>query len=223
MKISLKKELPIIAIVLLPFIYLFFIWNSLPDEVPLHWNLEGEIDRWGSKNELLIIPFLLPVLIYVLMLIVPYIDPKKRIAQMGGKYYQLKFIMVLFMSGLALFILYFTKNQSILNPHMLFIIIGLLFAVLGNYMQSVKPNYFIGIRTPWTLENETVWKKTHKLGGIFFLVGGICIVMLSFIIDDNARLFMILFMTIVGIISIIPVLYSFLIYKKLDKAVHENG
>ena len=65
MKTTLKKELPIVIIVLIPFAYLFFIWHSLPDEVPIHWNMHGKMDRYGSKEELLIIPFLLPFLIYV--------------------------------------------------------------------------------------------------------------------------------------------------------------
>lgn len=76
---SLKKELPIILIVLIPFIYLAFIWNVLPEQVPIHWNANGEIDGWGSKATLLIIPFILPVLIYVILSLVPKIDPKQKI------------------------------------------------------------------------------------------------------------------------------------------------
>ncbi len=222
MKTNIKKELLIIAIVLLPFIYLAFLWNTLPEKVPVHWNIQGEIDRWGSKAELLLIPILLPLLIYIIMLVVPLIDPKKRIAQMGGKYYQLKFVLVLFMSGLAILLLYLVKNQSLMSPQILFIFIGLLYAVLGNYLQSVKPNYFIGIRTPWTLESETVWKKTHKLGGKLFLAGGIGIVVLCIIISNHAELVFGIFITITAIISLIPVLYSYFSYKKLEKSV-QNG
>jgi uncharacterized membrane protein len=156
------------------------------------------------------------------MLAVPIIDRKKRIAQMGNKYYRLKFFLVLFMSVLALFILYFAKSQSLLNPHLLFMLIGLLFIVLGNYLQSVKPNYFIGIRTPWTLENETVWKKTHKLGGILFFAGGLCIVALSILIENNKNLVSTLFMIIVGVLTIVPILYSFLAFRKQDKTI-QNG
>ena len=76
---KLKKELPLVLIVLLPFIYLAYIWNELPEKVPMHWNIKGEIDRYGEKIELLIIPFLLPFLVYIIFLVVPKIDPKKRI------------------------------------------------------------------------------------------------------------------------------------------------
>ena len=222
MKTNLKKELPLIAIVLLPFIYLAFIWNDLPEKVPMHWNFQGEIDGWGSKGQLIIIPILLPLLMYVVMLVTPIIDPKKRIAQMGGKFYQLKFMLVLLMSALALLILYLARTQGVFNTQIMYTLMGLLFIVLGNYFQSVKPNYFIGIRTPWTLENETVWKKTHKLGGWLFLAGGICIIILSLLVQNNASLVTTLFLIIAGIISIIPVLYSYLTFKKLEKTVH-NG
>jgi uncharacterized membrane protein len=152
MNSTFKKELPIIGIVLLPLVYLAFIWNSLPDKVPTHWNQRGEIDHWGDKVSLIGIPFMLPVFIYALLLVIPIIDPKKRIALMGGKYYQFKFILVLLMSLLALFIIYISKNQSFSNPNFIFILIGVLFIVLGNYFKVIQPNYFIGIRTPWTLD-----------------------------------------------------------------------
>ena len=102
MKLTLRKELPIIGIVLIPFVYLAILWNTLPEKVPTHWNYKGEIDRWGDKYSLIGLLFLLPVLTYLLLLIIPKIDPKKRIGIMGGKYYQLKFIIVLLMSLLSL-------------------------------------------------------------------------------------------------------------------------
>ena len=80
---KLKKETPLITIVLLPFIYLAYIWNELPENVPLHWNLEGEIDRYGDKSELLIIPFVMPLLVYLIFLVVPEIDPKNKLNKMG--------------------------------------------------------------------------------------------------------------------------------------------
>ena len=60
---NLKKEIALLAIVALPFLYLGFVWNELPDQVPMHWNMQGEIDRYGDKTELISIPFMLPVLV----------------------------------------------------------------------------------------------------------------------------------------------------------------
>jgi uncharacterized membrane protein len=185
MKLTLRKELPIIGIVLIPFVYLAFLWNTLPEKVPTHWNYKGEIDRWGDKYSLIGLLFLLPVLTYLLLLIIPKIDPKKRIDLMGGKYYQLKFIIVLLMSLLSLFILYLTKNQSISNPNLIFALIGILIVVMGNYFKVIQPNYFLGIRTPWTLENKEVWKSTHTFASKLWFIGGLLIIIGGIILPDD--------------------------------------
>ena len=91
---------------------------------------------------------------------------------MGNKLNYLRFALSLFMSAIAVFIIY-SVQQSQSKPTFIFILIGLLFTILGNYFKTIKPNYFIGIRTPWTLENEDVWKKTHLLGGKLWFVGRI--------------------------------------------------
>src|SRR6187549_3213593 len=101
MNLTLKKELPIIGIVLLPFIYLAFIWNSLPEKVPTHWSAKGDIDHWGDKSFLISVPFMLPLFVYILFLIIPRIDPKKKLSLMGGKFNKIKFLFVLFSSVIA--------------------------------------------------------------------------------------------------------------------------
>lgn len=200
---------------MLPFIYLAYIWNQLPEKVPMHWNIKGEIDRYGDKIELLIIPFMLPVLTYLIFLVVPKIDPKNKIKQMGKKYDSLKWILTAFMSVLALFIIYSAKNSSFSNPNFVFILVGLLFSTLGNYFKTIKANYFIGIRTPWALENETVWKDTHKLGGVLWFWGGIGIVISGIIF--SSKISFVILMSITAIISIIPIVYSYFRFKKITK------
>lgn len=212
MKLSFQKELPLIAIVLLPFIYLAYIWNTLPDKVPMHWNLQGEVDRYGDKSEMILIPFLLPFLVYIIFLIVPIIDPKDRLKNMGQKYQHLKIILTTFMSVLALFIIYSIKNQSIGNPNYIILLIGTLYIILGNYFKTIKANYFIGIRTPWTLENETVWNETHKLGGKMWFVGGVIVVFLSLILGKQLNF--ILFILVTFVITLVPIIYSYVRFKE---------
>lgn len=212
---KLKREIPLIVIVLLPFLYLAYIWNELPEKVPLHWNFKGEIDRFGEKTELLLIPILLPLLIYIIFLIVPKIDPKNKISKMGNKYQHIKILLTTFMSILALFIIYSANKQSLTNPNYVVLLIGILYIIFGNYFKTIKANYFIGIRTPWTLENETVWKETHKLGGKMWFAGGIIVVISSLILNKQPNF--ILFMIITGIITIIPIAYSYFKFKNLLK------
>ncbi len=213
-KFNFKKELPFIIIALLPFVYLAFMWNELPEKVPIHWNGSGEIDRWGNKSELITMIFMLSGIGYFLFLILPAIDPKGNLQKMGNKFSQIRLYLALFMSTIAIFIIYSTQ-QSESKPTFIFVLIGLLFAVLGNYFKTIKPNYFVGIRTPWTLENEEVWKKTHQLGGKLWFIGGLLIVLLSLLIKESYMAF--LFLGITAIICIIPIAYSYLEFKKIKK------
>jgi uncharacterized membrane protein len=87
---------------------------------------------------------------------------------------------------------------------------------LGNYFKVIKQNYFLGIKTPWTLESEEVWKLTHILAGKLWIVGGLLIVIFSLVIPEDINFY--LFITITAIITIVPIVYSYLIFKKLKKS-----
>ncbi|MEN8186892.1 MAG: SdpI family protein [Bacteroidota bacterium] len=215
MKLSLKNELPAVIIALIPVLYLYFAWNNLPEEVPIHWNFKGEIDRWGSREELLTMTLLLPLGTYLLFLIIPKIDPKGKIKNMGKKYDQFKFLFVFFMSVIAFVLIYSAKNLEQNTINLIYIVLGLLFIFLGNYFQTIKHNYFIGIRTPWTLENETVWKDTHKLGGKLFFFGGMLIIVLSFLFERE--IFSKIFLVIILAITLISVIYSYIRFQQIKK------
>lgn len=168
---SKYTELLIIALISIPVIYLLSIWTELPQRVPMHWNAAGEIDRYGDKNELVGLLLMINLPLYFILKYAPKIDPKKKIseAQLAG----LRIVMHLFMAVLALFILYSTKQAELSSPFGIVSLVGLLFAALGWYFGRLKPNYFIGIKTPWTLESEEVWNRTHKASGPVWMVGGL--------------------------------------------------
>lgn len=214
---NLKKELPLIPIVLLPFIYLAFIWNQLPARVPMHWNMKGEIDRYGDKIEIILIPILLPLLVYLMFFVIPKIDPKNKLNNMGNKLHSIKFVVTTLMSIFALFIIHSAKNESFANPNYVVLLIGVLYLIFGNYFKTIKANYFIGIRTPWTLENEVVWKKTHELGGKLWFVGGILVILASLMFNKDTNFT--IFIVITVIISIIPIIYSYVIFREEKKMV----
>lgn len=213
---NLKKELPIISIILLPFVYLAIIWNKLPQKVPVHWNIRGEVDRYGEKTEMILIPILLPLLVYLIFLVVPKIDPNNKLNKMGNKLNSLKFVLTTLMSGLALFLIFSAHHQNFTNPNLIFVFVGLMYLVFGNYFKTIKANYFIGIRTPWTLESETVWKETHRLAGKLWLAGGLLVIISALFLDDNMNV--LTFFIITGIITLVPAVYSYFIFKKENKA-----
>lgn len=220
MKYNLKSEIPVLIVVMLPFLYLGIIWNALPDTIPTHWDLYGKIDGYNKKATLLWIPFLLPLLTYLIFLIAPVIDPKKRLQNMGDKLTKLKFAITFIMSLLALFIIHASKEQK-LSPNLIPILIGTLFAVSGNFFPTLKPNYFIGIRIPWTLNNENNWKLTHRFAGKLWLIGGISIIIYSLIAQpETSHIFLLCTTTL---ITVAPIIYSFRIYKSKENTTPEKN
>jgi uncharacterized membrane protein len=214
------KETALWAFLALPYVYLVSIWNNLPAVVPIHFNMQGVADDWSDRSLLWFMPAGLGIGIYLLMLIIPAIDPKKRIQQMGDKYYRLRFLLTVFISLLSIYLLYATEAGSLKNPHLLFALLGMLFAMLGNYFQTVRSNYFIGIRTPWTLESEEVWKKTHHLAGRLWMGGGILIFLFAFLVRNNF-VFLIISGVLLFVMVIVPVVFSYQEYKRERKVVNE--
>lgn len=182
---KLKREIPNIILFILPFAFLAIIWPHLPQIVPTHFNASGDADGFSNKINLIWLIAFIMVLTYGLFLLIPVIDPKRKISQMGNKFSAIKLIIMFFMSVLACMIIYSAYRPEFMQSNALMMLIALLLAAFGNYFKTIKPNYFIGIRTPWTLENETVWKKTHLLAGKIWLIGGIVLFFLGFVIPTE--------------------------------------
>lgn len=217
---NLTREIILWAIVLIPLVYLALVWDRLPEQVAVHFNLQGEADGWASKSSLILIVLGTTALLNLIMLALPHIDPKRKLTQMGSKYHQLRFILVVFMAALSVFLIHHALNPDIARQNIHFLLIGGLFIALGNYFQAVKPNYFIGIRTPWTLESEQVWRRTHRLGGILWIVGGILLIALALLPEWGMQ--QALYITVIALTVLIPVVYSFMIYRQERRGLEQQ-
>jgi uncharacterized membrane protein len=207
------RELILWLFNVIPYIYLITIWNDLPDIVPTHFNLAGEADGWSSKQFLIFLPGSLGIGMYFLWLVLPKMDPKHNLSLEDNKYYGIRFMMAVFFSILTTYILYTSLAGKISNTPILFGFIGGLFAVLGNYFKDMKPNYYIGIRTPWTLEDERVWYNTHRFGSKVWIFGGI-ILLFSSILIKNKDIFFPFFILSTLLITFIPIIFSYIDYKR---------
>lgn len=223
MKKASAKELLYLILSLVPYLYLALIYKELPETVPTHFDLEGNANGWSSRESLWLIPAGLPLGTYLLFRFLPRIDPKQKLKSGAGKFEHIRFILVLFMTGLACFILYISAQQSIQHlEKFLLAFVGLFLAVLGNFFPSLKANYFIGIRSPWALENETVWKKTHQLAGKIWVAGGMLIMVLAFIpVSDGSSGKIIL--PLVLAMAFVPFLYSYWLWRKFKKEKTGSG
>lgn len=121
---EIKKEIWIWIIMLLPILYLAYVWNGLPETIPTHFGIDGKPNGWSSKSSFKFIMPALVVGIYLLITIIPLIDPKGKIEAMGKKYFMLKFVLVLFISVMCLFMTQSAMTQNAGNPAILFLLIG---------------------------------------------------------------------------------------------------
>ncbi len=203
-------------VALIPGIYLATRWKSLPDKVALHFDLKGQPDRYGNKTELLVVVVMLSLMaagIYFLLANIYKIDPKRYAAENKDRLQRMGFAIGVFMSALCCFIIYSTIKGGIeLGIQYIFAGVGILFSLIGNYMHNIKPNYFAGIRVPWTLNNEENWRKTHLLAGKLWFAGGLVLAILCLLLPDTLSI--IIFYTVTMVLVIIPVVYSYRMYKK---------
>lgn len=204
-------------IAILPLLYLTLVWNKLPTQVPMHYNLAGEIDRYGTRSELLGLTGIMSgvaVGLMVLFYFLPRFDPK------GNLKYSSQ---ALQMIGLGTCLLLATLSTSLIRMAISwdvtevlnvlpFALAGLM-ALIGNYMTSLRPNYFAGFRTPWTLENEVVWRKTHRVGGrVMFWGSLLCLVPMLFL-PGGVTKFIFFAAVLMGIFAY-TLFYSYQVYRE---------
>ena len=162
---------------------------------------------------------MLPVLLvvmYFLFELLPKIDPRKENYLEFKKVYSIIKVAIM----LVLFSVYILASLSALGYAISIsfwvpFIIGLLFIVLENYFGKIRNNYFVGIRTPWTLANEEVWNKTHRLGGKLFILGGLLMMIMDFV---TVQVRLPLFNAIILMIAVLPIVYSYFLYRHLKKS-----
>lgn len=205
---KLETALITCGVCLLPILFGLIIYDCLPAQMPIHWNIAGEIDNYASKE---IFVFLLPILmsgIQLLCLFMMQMDPKYK--NYSSK--MLKIVVwiiptiTIVLEAITYAIVFgYEISINIVVP----IFLGILFVILGNYLPKCRQNFTMGYRLPWTLNDEDNWNKTNRLAGYVMVLGGILIIIMSFF--DLAFWAVILF---VGAILIIPSVYSFLLYRK---------
>jgi len=209
-KQTIFRELFLLILTALPIIYLLINWSNLPAQIPIHFGSNGEPNGYGSKMFFLFFP----LGIYLVMVLQPLIDPRKRNYEIfSDTYFKLRVILSLFFGIVDTIIIYnllhSIEKMGLLLPSMVL----LLFTMFGNYLGNVRPNYFIGIKCPWTLNSDVVWIRTNKLAGKLWFWGGLAGLVALFIIKDfKLVLIPVLFVTV-----IIPVVYAYIIHQKIQK------
>jgi len=193
-------------------------YPRMPEKMATHWGAEGQVDGYTSK---VFGVFFMPVLMTVIALVfavIPKIDPLKANIEKFRNYYD-GFIILFLIFLLAIHYQVILWNLGIrISPNrFLPVAVGLLFFYIGILCDNAKRNWFVGIRTPWTLSSDRVWEKTHKIGGKLFKIAGI-VVFAGIFFPDYAMLFIVIPAILVGIYTTI---YSCLEYRKENKSFRQ--
>jgi uncharacterized membrane protein len=215
MKNFFKREWIFWLAMLAPTIFILIRWNDFPDKIPMHWDVNGEVNEYGGKWSIFFGP-LMSLGIYLLLLVVPRLDPRKKNYDLfSGSYFLIRLALTIFLSIVSVVIALASLSYKIdVTMIMIIAVLGLLL-LIGNLFGRIRPNYFVGLRTPWTLNSEEVWMKTHRLAGKIWVGGTVLMLLLVWFIP--MKTFSYFLIGYIFVIVIIPVVYSWRIYRKVEK------
>ena len=207
----IKKNLKLLivtsVVILLPVLAGLILWNQLPEQMPTHWNAAGEVDGWSSKAFAV---FGLPAILLAaqwICLLGTTADPKKE--SHPQKVLQLILWIIPVLTVVLFAITYAVAlGRNVRIEVILPVLMGLLFAIIGNYLPKCKQNYTIGIKIPWTLNSEENWNKTHRFAGWLWTVCGIVIMLTGFL----GSFWIFLGITLLMVLA--PLAYSYLLHRK---------
>lgn len=210
----LPWQLLTLAAVLAPSLYLLYVWPQLPAQVPTHFDGSEQANGYTGRSSMWLLTLGLPLGTALFFSVLPYLDPKRRLDSGSVNFQKLRLAMVVMLGGLASYSLYMALHPGTEGRGLL-VLVGLFLAFMGNYLTTVQPNYFVGIRTPWTLESPTVWARTHRVGGIGFCLVGLLIAGLALVVPAQQ-----LHLVFVGLLLLTAVFcysYSYVIFRQEER------
>ena len=172
-------QLLTLMVLAIPSVYLAYVWAALPAQVPSHFDTNGQINGYSNRQTLWLLALALPVGTALLLTFLPRLDPKRRLDSSSLNFQKLRLAIVALLGALACYSVYLALHPGAASGPGIAVLIGVFFIFMGNYLTTVQPNYFVGIRTPWTLESPGVWARTHRAGGILFCIAGLLMVGLA--------------------------------------------
>jgi uncharacterized membrane protein len=188
------------------------LYGRLPRAVPTHWNLHGQADSFVAKPWG---PFVLPLVmtgLYAVLAVLPRISPRGfRMESFARVYGIVRTSVLAFLLVLTALSLISAMGAPLGHDRTIGVAVGLLFVVLGNLMGKVRRNFFVGIRTPWTLASEEVWLRTHRLGGKLFVLAGLAAIVIGLAGGGMPVLLAILLTA-----AFVPAVYSYVLYRRIE-------
>ena len=200
-------------IILLPIVVGVLLWDKLPEQVPYHWGINGEVDGYATKAQAVYLMPLMMLGIQWLCAILSQLDPKRKNHNDKMMWLVLWIIPVLnLFLPVMVWLAAFGReiNTAVIMP----LFMGALFVVMGNYLPKCRQSYTVGIKLPWTLDNEENWNATHRLAGKLWVAGGLLTMVCAVLPGVWSFIVM---MSVLLIMCAVPTVYSYLYYKNHKK------
>jgi uncharacterized membrane protein len=212
----MRKWIPLL-IIAVAVIGTAVVYAKLPESFPTHWDGSGQPNGWSGR---LAGAWMLPILMVVIwafLRVLPAIDPRgSNYAKFGGAFEAIIVSIMLFLLGLHIIILRGALGYPMAIQRVVPVGVGVFLAVIGNLLPRARPNWFVGIRTPWTLSSDRVWEKTHRFGGHVFVVGGLLIVLAALLTAQWAQIVLVI-VTVVCTATVL--IYSYVEWKREQPTV----
>jgi uncharacterized membrane protein len=216
---TLKSEWPQLVLLAVPFLVLIPLWDKFPQRVAIHWGLDGQPNGWADKNwGLLLMPCTNVVLAFIFVFVrrfdsrlKSYTDDTQVSLERVLKIFRLA--TGIFLAAMALLIDAVALGWKLDVLRLVTLGILIVFVVMGNYLPKLRPNRFVGIRTPWTLKSPEVWLRTNRLFGSIMLIGSLALIIPCIFLPSTWTV--ILLLVFLAIISFGSMIYSYRCYKSL--------
>lgn len=200
------------VVVVLMVVFLAVVWHSLPERMVVHWGLSFQPDGWGSRLWGAGSFPLIALGCWLLLPLLRRIDPRRRnYDRFDPTFWIVVNLVVLLVAFMEVAVVGYNLGWPIDMGRTVLLLLGLLFVTLGNYMPRVRSNFWMGIRTPWTLSSDYVWRETHRVGGRVFVAGGLITIAAAFLPPALAP-WVALGGLLVG--GFVPVVYSYVIWRR---------
>ena len=187
-------------------------WSGAPERIPVHWGLSGNVDGYGGRFEGLFAIPLLALGTYVLMLFLPRLDPgRANYESFGPVYATLRLLMVAVLAALYGLVHLWIRGVHARIEVFVPLIVGALFMVVGNLLGKVRPNWFVGIRTPWTLSSKVSWDGTHRAGRWVFILMG-ALLMASTVLRPASTAWVLGALLFAGVLGL--TIYSYVLWRR---------
>ncbi|HEX8252366.1 MAG TPA: SdpI family protein [Thermoanaerobaculia bacterium] len=182
-------------------------YPSLPDTIPVHWNFEGEADRTAPKFPAALLLPVITLLVAGLFAALPRMSPKGFSVDPRSRGFRaITIVSLAALLALHIVTLAASAGAPVDVGAVVPMIVGLLFVVTGNYLSTLTRNFWIGIRTPWTLASDEVWFRTHRLGGRLFMAGGVVLMFTGFL---EPRGIAVVLTAVIAAAVVVPIVYSY--------------